>query len=93
MKTIRRWQNGVLAGVALLLGTLTGCQTYIAGMTLPTGHYLEHPPQYFQPAPVFPLPRELAAMEADAARQGPAAAVPAPAPLPPQVPQPPIANP
>jgi hypothetical protein len=89
MKTIRRWQSGALAGAALLLSTLTGCQTYIAGMTLPTGHYLEHPPQYFQPAPAFPLSKELAAMEADAAR--PVAT--APASLPAQVAPPPMANP
>jgi hypothetical protein len=30
------------------------------GMTLPSGRYLEHQPQYFPADPVFPLPRELA---------------------------------
>ncbi len=32
-------------------------------MTLPSPRYLEHFPQYFQPDPAFPLPRELAAQE------------------------------
>ena len=32
-------------------------------MTLPTGRYLEHYPQYFSPDPQHPLPRELAAQE------------------------------
>jgi hypothetical protein len=31
-----------------LVGVLTGCQTWMGGMTLPSPHYLEgHPPQYF----------------------------------------------
>jgi hypothetical protein len=33
-------------------------------MTLPSGYYLQHPPQYFPPSPAFPLSRELAGMEA-----------------------------
>ena len=28
------------------------------GVTLPSGRYLQHPPQYFPPDPVFPLQRE-----------------------------------
>ncbi|HEY1188371.1 MAG TPA: hypothetical protein VGE74_12035, partial [Gemmata sp.] len=35
-----------------------------SGMTLPSGKYLEHYPQYFPPDPAFPLPRELASQEA-----------------------------
>lgn len=53
----------MLAGVAIALGATTGCQTWTAGMTLPSGRYLEHPPQYFPPSPPFPLSRELATME------------------------------
>lgn len=34
------------------------------GMTLPNGKYLEHKPDVFCPDPAFPLPRELAALEA-----------------------------
>jgi hypothetical protein len=75
-------------------GALTGCQTNVAGMTLPSGHYLQHPPQYFPPSPAFPLQRELAAMEAQAGGPGAAVggggALPVPAqqaPLVPPVPQ------
>jgi hypothetical protein len=73
-----------LLGVATLglAGTgLTGCQTWYAGMTLPSGHYLEHQPQYFPPSPPFPLPRELASQEAAAAAAAPGVAV-VPAPVP-----------
>ncbi len=42
---------------------LTGCQTWFGGMTLPSGRYLEHYPQYFAPDPQHPLPRELASQE------------------------------
>src|SRR5262249_9730108 len=43
-----------------LLAVVTGCQTWHpeAGLTLPSGHYLEHPPQWIPPSPEFPLPRE-----------------------------------
>ncbi|HWG44871.1 MAG TPA: hypothetical protein VN688_19010 [Gemmataceae bacterium] len=37
-------------------------QTWSGGMTLPSGHYLEHPPQYSSSP--LPMPRELAAQEA-----------------------------
>ena len=86
MKTTRRWPGWCLAGLGLglALATQSGCQTWVAGMTLPSGRYLEHPPQYFPPSPAFPLTREVAAQEAAAA-----AALPgAPAPLPPPVPAP-----
>jgi hypothetical protein len=53
----------MLAGATVVLVATTGCQTWTAGMTLPSGRYLEHPPQYFAPSPSFPLSRELATME------------------------------
>ena len=56
MRTKRRW----LAAAAAFGCGLTGCQTWIGGMTLPSPRYLEHYPQYFAPDPSFPLPRELA---------------------------------
>lgn len=31
------------------LSALAGCQTWTEPMTLPSGKYLEHPPQYFPP--------------------------------------------
>src|SRR5260370_38365818 len=83
MKKKRNLLYGCLAGAALALVTTTGCQTNIAGMTLPSGHYLNHPPQYFTPSPAFPLQRELAGMEVQGA--GGLAAPGAP-PLPPPAP-------
>jgi hypothetical protein len=66
----------------LLIGT-SGCQTHIGGMTLPSGHYLEHPPQYVPPSPFFPLSKELASMETGANNNQTAASPSAlPAPLP-----------
>jgi hypothetical protein len=57
MRRKPRW----LACAAAALGCgLTGCQTWVGGMTLPSPRYLEHYPQYFPPDPAFPLPRELA---------------------------------
>jgi hypothetical protein len=45
----------------------------MAGMTLPSPHYLEHPPQYVPPSPPFPLSRELAQQEEIASRPIPGA--------------------
>jgi hypothetical protein len=58
-----RWLYGCLAGAALTLGAVSGCQTQLAGMTLPSGHYLEHPPQFIPQSPDFPLRRELVRQE------------------------------
>jgi hypothetical protein len=60
MRIKRRWLAGVAAGLGV---ALTGCQTWVGGMTLPSPRYLEHQPQYFPPDPPFPLPRELASQE------------------------------
>src|SRR5262245_40864796 len=81
MKAKRLRRGLVIAGLGLALTGLTGCQTWVAGMTLPSGHYLEHRPQYFPPEPDFPLQRELNSMLAAdrlAAGAGPAAPVGAP---------------
>jgi hypothetical protein len=64
MSKTRRWQGLCLAGLGLALAGSAGCQTWVGGMTLPSGHYLEHRPQYFPPDPDFPLQRELTTMEA-----------------------------
>lgn len=82
----KRWTGCWLAALGLGLTALGGCQTYVPGasVTLPSGRYLEHPPQYIPPSPPFPLPRELAALEAQAAAAGPGA----PAPIAPPVPLP-----
>lgn len=89
MKTLRRWRHGCVMGLGLALAVLTGCQTWTSGMTLPSGHYLQHPPQYFPESPPYPLTRELASMEAAAAGVAAAPGAPAPAPLPAPVPAPP----
>jgi len=60
-KTRRLRQLIAVLGVALT--GLTGCQTWFGGMTLPSGRYLQHYPQYFAPDPQHPLPRELASQE------------------------------
>lgn len=72
MRTKRRWTASVAALLGLALSSSTGCQTNMGGMTLPSGRYLEHYPQYFAPDPAFPLPRELASQEdpEGAARRG-----------------------
>jgi hypothetical protein len=82
MKMTRRTFTGCLAGAALTLITVSGCQTWVAGMTLPSGHYLEHPPQFFPQSPDFPLPRELSRQEETAVAPPVGGAVA----LPPQVP-------
>ena len=86
MNTTWRRPLACLAGLGLTLGSLSGCQTWIAGMTLPSGHYLQHPPQYFPPSPPYPLPRELAGQEAAAGALAPGLAAPVPGPLPAPVP-------
>lgn len=85
-KILRRWRSAALAGLCLALTAGSGCQTWVAGMTLPSGHYLEHPPQYFPPSPPYPLSRELASMEAANAAAAGVAAPAVVAPPPPTVP-------
>ena len=58
-------------------------------MTLPSPHYLEHPPQYFPPDPDYPLQREVNSQlnqAAAAAAANPAIAGPVPAPAVPAAP-------
>jgi hypothetical protein len=85
MNRMRRWTCLPAAGLGLLLAGLVGCQTQIPGtqQTLPSPHYLEHPPQYIPPSQAFPLPREEATQEAINARAGgPGGPAPLPAPVP-----------
>lgn len=63
MGTTRRWTAVKAAALGFALTGLTGCQTWFGGMTLPSGRYLQHYPQYFAPDPQHPLPRELASQE------------------------------
>jgi hypothetical protein len=86
MNRICQWRGLRWSGLSLAFLALSGCQTWMAGMTLPSGHYLEHPPQYIPPSPPFPLPREVASQEAAAAAAAaPAFGAPAAVPLPPPV--------
>jgi hypothetical protein len=92
METTRRWHWWCTVAMGLALATQTGCQTWTwdSGMTLPSGHYLQHPPQYIPPDPAFPLTRELAHMEAGGAPVPGLPPEPVPAPLPvPGAPPPP----
>jgi hypothetical protein len=73
---------GCLAGLGLLLTTASGCQTQVAGMTLPSGHYLEHLPQYIPPGAYYPLPNELATQQIIAAQPAPGGPEGLPPPLP-----------
>jgi hypothetical protein len=92
MKTIPR-RRGLAVGLGLWLAAVGGCQTWVpeTGQTLPSGWYLQHPPQFIPPSPRFPLPRELAHLEDAAAQPGPVAprpfvpgaGGPAPVPAPP----------
>ena len=80
MMKLRRWRCLGMAGVGLTLATLTGCQTwtYQSGLTVPSGHYLQHRPQYIPPSPDFPLERELAYMQQQQPGPGVAAGLPQP---------------
>ncbi|HYT91996.1 MAG TPA: hypothetical protein VEL76_24995 [Gemmataceae bacterium] len=78
MRSLRRWLGLKAAGVGVALATLSGCQTWVpeAGMTLPTGHYLDgHYPQYFPQTAPYPLPRETANLQAASAGPTPPAPV------------------
>jgi hypothetical protein len=93
MTILRKWRCLGTAGLGALLLAVTGCQTWIGGMTLPSGNYLDgHSPQYIPDSPPFPLTNELADQEATyAARPG----LPAPLGVPagPVAPPPPAARP
>ena len=82
MKTTGYWQALGAIGLGAALAALSGCQTNVAGMTLPSGHYLQHPPQYFPPSPPFPLPRELAQQQGVVPGAVPPAAAVGPLPVP-----------
>ena len=79
---MRRWTRMSMLFGLLVVTALSGCQTYFpeAGLTLPSPHYLRHPPQYIPPSPPFPLSRELANLEEAAAQQAQGARPGVPAP-------------
>ncbi|NOY28653.1 MAG: hypothetical protein GXP28_00330 [Planctomycetes bacterium] len=57
--------------VLVMLGSLasTGCQSDIAGQTLPSPYYLTDDVQYYAPGPEFKLAREAAALKEQEANQ------------------------
>lgn len=87
MSRTLRAKKGVLAAVGVTFAVLSGCQTQLplTGQTLPSPHYLEHPPQYIPQSPVFPLAHEQATLEAQAGAPVPGFGqlVPPPQPVPP----------
>ena len=63
MRARTRRVASLMAALGISLTASTGCQTWFGGMTLPSGRYLQHYPQYFAQDPHHPLPRELASQE------------------------------
>ncbi len=64
-KMTTSWLNGFLCGVMLLSAVaLSGCQSSIAGVTLPSSWYFKDDIQYFRKGPEFKLSREAAALKA-----------------------------
>ena len=62
-----RW---ALCACGLLATAATGCQSHIAGQTLPSGYYLRDDIQYFIPAPETPLTNQRRALEEYRLQQG-----------------------
>jgi hypothetical protein len=85
-----RWMSACLAGLGLTIVGLVGCQTQVpgTGQTLPSPRYLDHPPEYHPPSPIFPLARELANQEKAAAGDAGAGGFVEPLPRPVPVPGP-----
>ena len=82
MSRTRGLGRRALVGISLALAGLAGCQTQYGGMTVPTGHYLEHPPSYAPyESPPYPFARELSTQQAQnaaaEAAAGPGAGLPA----------------
>lgn len=64
-KSSINWLNGLLCGVMLVsAAALSGCQSSIAGQTLPSSYYFWDDIQYFRKGPEFKLSREAAALRA-----------------------------
>ncbi len=65
----RSWAT--LFSLLMAISTLAavGCQSDIAGQTLPSPYYLSDDVQYYAPGPEFKLAREAAALKEQAAKQ------------------------
>jgi len=64
VKNSTHWTKAVLLGAGLAALSATGCQSHIAGQTLPSPYYLSDDVQYFAPDSENKLAREAAAMKA-----------------------------
>lgn len=62
-KKLITWPSLALMFSVLALPTLVGCQTNIAGQTLPSAYYLRDDIQYFEKGPEFKLYRQAQALE------------------------------
>jgi hypothetical protein len=56
------WIKSALCGM-VLAGAAVGCQSHIAGQTLPSAHYLRDDIQYFPAGPETRIPRQRRALE------------------------------
>ncbi|WP_437202568.1 hypothetical protein [Planctomicrobium sp. SH664] len=63
VKLIRKTPLALLAGGFLAMAGMTGCQTQMAGMTLPSGYYLRDDVQFFPAGPEFLLPNTQRALD------------------------------
>lgn len=79
-KTTSSHLRTVLFGFGLLALSAVGCQSNIAGQTLPSAYYLRDDIQYFIPGPETPLFNQRRAIEEYRAGQEGAGAAPAPVP-------------
>lgn len=81
----RTWSKAVLCGLALLAGSAVGCQSDIAGQTLPSPNYLRDDVQFFTAGPETRLPRQRRVLEeyrvSRQAANNPGEAPPAPEPI------------
>lgn len=68
-KILNCWPRLALLLSVLALPTLVGCQTNIAGQTLPSAYYLRDDIQYFEKGPEFKLYRQAQALEEYKAEQ------------------------
>ena len=65
----RSWATLFSLLIAVAGLAATGCQSDIAGQTLPSPYYLSDDVQYYAPGPEFKLAREAAALKEQAAKQ------------------------
>lgn len=67
-KVTAGWRS-ILCGFGLLAATAIGCQSDIAGQTLPSGYYLRDDVQFFPAGPETQLPEQRRVLQQYRARQ------------------------